>query len=159
MHASIRGTIGQRPMVGTSETRIGRALSGRAVEEQPTTASAARRPRRRRLPSGWIPTLSTIVTSVILVVALFALPVLGQLFLGAPGPSAPAASVAEQSVRASRSTSRPARHYTVRRGDTLRSIARDVYGDEQRWLAIYRANRARIHDPDNLRVGSRLVIP
>jgi nucleoid-associated protein YgaU len=47
----------------------------------------------------------------------------------------------------------------VRRGDTLRSIARDVYGDEQRWLAIYRANRARIHDPDNLRVGSRLVIP
>jgi hypothetical protein len=159
LHASIRNTIGQRPIVGTSDTRIGRALSGHPGEEHAAAAVTARHQRQTPSLSEFLPSLSTIITSVVLVVALFALPVLGRLFSGAPATSPPAPSVAEQSVRGSTSSPRAERRYTVQRGDTLRSIARDLYGDEERWLAIYRANQARIDDPDNLRIGSTLVIP
>jgi nucleoid-associated protein YgaU len=50
--------------------------------------------------------------------------------------------------------------YTVEPGDTLRSIAAQVYGDPERWSRIYDANRDSIGpDPDSLRVGLRLRIP
>jgi nucleoid-associated protein YgaU len=49
--------------------------------------------------------------------------------------------------------------YTVKIGDSLTSIAADVYGDESLWPLIHEANRAAIPDPDNLRVGQPLVIP
>jgi nucleoid-associated protein YgaU len=50
--------------------------------------------------------------------------------------------------------------YTVEPGDTLRSIAAQVYGDPDRWSRIYDANRDTIGpDPDSLRVGLRLRIP
>lgn len=49
--------------------------------------------------------------------------------------------------------------YTVRSGDTLRDIARTVYGDELRWPTIYNANREAIADGDALRVGQILTIP
>jgi nucleoid-associated protein YgaU len=107
----------------------------------------------------WLPGMTTIITSLILVAALFALPVLGRLLVADPGVATPAATTPEQSVMGSTSSPHPARRYTVRRGDTLRSIARDQYGDEGRWLAIYRANQDRIDDPDALKVGTTLVIP
>jgi hypothetical protein len=47
--------------------------------------------------------------------------------------------------------------YTVRRGDTLGKIARQLYGDAARYTLIVRANR--IPDPDRLAVGQELVIP
>ena len=47
--------------------------------------------------------------------------------------------------------------YEVRRGDTLWSIATNVYGDGKRWSEIAQANR--ISDPHRLRVGQSLVIP
>ena len=49
--------------------------------------------------------------------------------------------------------------YLVRSGDTLRSIARQLYADETAWEAIYAANRAAIANPDSLVVGTRLTIP
>jgi nucleoid-associated protein YgaU len=50
--------------------------------------------------------------------------------------------------------------YTVEPGDTLRSIAAQVYGDPDRWSQIYDANRESIGpDPDALRVGLRLRLP
>jgi hypothetical protein len=48
---------------------------------------------------------------------------------------------------------------TVRGGDTLSSLARAAYGDSSRWSEIYAANRPSIDDPDEIRVGSRLVVP
>jgi nucleoid-associated protein YgaU len=54
----------------------------------------------------------------------------------------------------------PSTTYTVAAGDTLKSIAQQVYGDESAWMAIYQANQAAIGpDPDALRVGTQLVIP
>jgi LysM repeat protein len=50
--------------------------------------------------------------------------------------------------------------YTVRSGDTLAKIAREVYGDVARWEAIYQANRATIgSDPGQLKPGMQLKLP
>ena len=50
--------------------------------------------------------------------------------------------------------------YTVEPGDSLRSIAANVYGDPDRWSQIYDANRESIgEDPDSLRVGLRRRLP
>jgi nucleoid-associated protein YgaU len=48
----------------------------------------------------------------------------------------------------------------VKKGDTLRSLAKDVYGDATRWREIYDANRGAIGtETTPLRQGSRLTIP
>jgi nucleoid-associated protein YgaU len=52
------------------------------------------------------------------------------------------------------------RSYVVKKGDTMYSIARVYYrGDVHKWKAIYDANRDRIPDPNQLKVGQTLVIP
>ncbi len=49
------------------------------------------------------------------------------------------------------------RHYTVQKGDTLRSIANHFYGDPNEWKRIAKAND--IKDPTKIHVGQRLEIP
>ncbi len=53
----------------------------------------------------------------------------------------------------------PVDTYTVRRGDTLVGIAREVYGDPGAWERIFEANRDRLESPHALRIGQRLNIP
>ena len=48
---------------------------------------------------------------------------------------------------------------TVRRGDTLSSIAERELGAAARWTDIFHANRAQLSDPDELPVGMRLLVP
>jgi LysM repeat protein len=55
--------------------------------------------------------------------------------------------------------SRSDRVITVRRGDTLSSIAERELGSAARWIDIFRANRAQLSDPDELAVGMQLVLP
>ncbi|MGI3783153.1 MAG: LysM peptidoglycan-binding domain-containing protein [Janthinobacterium lividum] len=47
----------------------------------------------------------------------------------------------------------------VRSGDTLTSIAERRLGDAHRWTELYRANRDRLSDPDELPVGLTLRLP
>lgn len=49
--------------------------------------------------------------------------------------------------------------YTVRKNDSLRSIAIDRYGDEDAWVRIYELNRDAITDPHNIKEGQILVMP
>jgi nucleoid-associated protein YgaU len=49
--------------------------------------------------------------------------------------------------------------HTVRRGETLQSIAEKLLGSANRWRRIFNANRDRIQNPDLLRVGQELRIP
>lgn len=50
--------------------------------------------------------------------------------------------------------------YTVQRGDTLSAIAQQVYGDANRWSAIYEANRGLLGDnPHLIFAGQNLTIP
>ena len=160
--STIRGTIGQRPLVASSDTRVGRALAGPGTETLVGTQPAAgARPRRPEPGGGWRRNLTTLVASLLLTAALFILPALSALLDDGATPSAPAVVVPTSSpAHSGRASSHlPVHRYLVRTGDTLRSIAAEVYGDERRWDDIYRANRATIGDPDALKVGSTLVIP
>ncbi len=50
--------------------------------------------------------------------------------------------------------------YTVQSGDSLTSIATQLYGDANQWMAIYDANRDAIGDnPNRIRPGTQLTLP
>ena len=84
-------------------------------------------------------------------------------------PVSPTTSPATRPTRSSRTTTstttRPAHaapgtSYTVKSGDNLRKIAKEVYGDEKMWERIARVNRAKLgSNPDDLKVGMTLELP
>lgn len=49
--------------------------------------------------------------------------------------------------------------YTVKRGDNLHKIAKEVYGDAEKWNVIYEANRDQIKDPNKIWAKQNLVTP
>ena len=49
--------------------------------------------------------------------------------------------------------------YTVCEGDTLYSIARDVYGQTERWQLLFYANRDLIDTPEDLAPGMKIYVP
>ena len=51
------------------------------------------------------------------------------------------------------------RTHVVARGETLRSIARNVLHDEAQWRQIYELNKSKIANPDVLLVGTELRLP
>ena len=52
-----------------------------------------------------------------------------------------------------------ARHYTVRPGDTLSSIAQRFYGSAADWQRLYQANRSVIQNPNVIQPGEVLSVP
>jgi len=70
---------------------------------------------------------------------------------------APAAAAAAAAGGAS---STPAtRTYTVQPGDNLSKISKQFYGDANKYMKIFEANRDKLSDPDKIRAGMDLVIP
>lgn len=51
------------------------------------------------------------------------------------------------------------REYTIRKGDTLWSIAVQEYGDGNQWRRIYGFNKDRIPNPNKLKPGLTIIIP
>lgn len=49
--------------------------------------------------------------------------------------------------------------YTVKSGDCLWNIARDIYGDGAKWQVIYQANTGALSDPNVLKTGQVLETP
>ena len=49
--------------------------------------------------------------------------------------------------------------YTVKSGDSLSKIAKHLYGDADKWHAIYEANKDRIKNPDLIHPGDVLTLP
>ena len=49
--------------------------------------------------------------------------------------------------------------YTVKSGDTLSGIAKQHYGDANRYSAIFEANKPMLSDPDKIYPGQTLRIP
>jgi len=49
--------------------------------------------------------------------------------------------------------------YTVKSGDTLSKIAKEHYGDANRYGEIFEANRPMLKDPDKIYPGQALRIP
>ncbi len=49
--------------------------------------------------------------------------------------------------------------YTVKKGDYLSKIAKEVYGDAKKYPVIFEANKPMLKDPDLIYPGQVLVIP
>lgn len=58
-----------------------------------------------------------------------------------------------------RSVDGTGRRYTVQAGDTLGSIAAELFGDASKYRLIYQANSSILNDPNELSPGTELVIP
>jgi nucleoid-associated protein YgaU len=52
-----------------------------------------------------------------------------------------------------------AKTYVIQKGDTLSKISQKSYGTTKKWKSIYDANRDKIHNINNLKVGTQIVIP
>ncbi len=77
---------------------------------------------------------------------------------GSTQPSVPPVQPEPQEPPVSR-VIQQAKTYTVKAGDTLRSIAKKYYGKASLWKRIYDANSDKIPDSRNLKPGTKLVIP
>jgi nucleoid-associated protein YgaU len=70
---------------------------------------------------------------------------------------APAAAAAAAAGNAPSTTA--ARSYTVQAGDSLSKIAKQFYGDANKYMKIFEANKDKLTDPDKIKPGMDLVIP
>ncbi len=171
-------TIGRPPLLGPPRVEVG-------IQPRPRPRTMLHLPRlgvpRIRAPRLRLPTAPRSVT-VVLRAAVTDLPfriavatmlAVGLMAAGwAMGMGSHDHGVIVESGQASGSGGRtaapsasvtPSGHppsaYVVRRGDTLRAIARRLLGSEGRWTAILDANRDRISDPENLTIGVTLRMP
>ena len=74
-----------------------------------------------------------------------------------PVAAAPAAAPAAPPVAAT-AAAEPQTH-VVQAGENLATISSRYYGTPSRWKLIFNANQDRLNDANNLRVGTRIVIP
>lgn len=51
------------------------------------------------------------------------------------------------------------RFYTVKSGDTLSKISKEMYGDANKYNAIFEANKPMLEDPNKIYPGQSLRIP
>ncbi|MBS1518800.1 MAG: LysM peptidoglycan-binding domain-containing protein [Bacteroidetes bacterium] len=49
--------------------------------------------------------------------------------------------------------------YVVNSGDTLSKIAKEMYGDANKYMDIFNANKDKLSDPDKIKPGQELIIP
>lgn len=78
----------------------------------------------------------------------------GFIVIGEPDPAEVAEDVVEEIIMPEVYV-----RYTVRRGDSLWSIADSFYGEPLRWEEIWEVNRNQLPTPDVLKVGMVLIIP
>lgn len=52
-----------------------------------------------------------------------------------------------------------ARYYTVKSGDTLSKISKEMYGDANRYNEIFEANQPMLSSPDRIYPGQMLRVP
>jgi len=56
-------------------------------------------------------------------------------------------------------SSTAARRYTVQPGDSLSKISKQFYGDANKYMKIFDANKDKLSDPNKVKAGTELVIP
>jgi len=49
--------------------------------------------------------------------------------------------------------------YTVKSGDTLGKIAKEIYGEAKLYPRIFEINKDQLKDPDHIKVGQKLKLP
>lgn len=71
---------------------------------------------------------------------------------------APAAAAAAAAAGGAASTP-AARTYRVQPGDNLSKISKQFYGDANKYMKIFEANKDKLADPDKVKAGMDLIIP
>ena len=71
---------------------------------------------------------------------------------------APLAAAAATASAGGAPSSAP-RTYTVQPGDSLSKISREFYGDANKYMKIFEANKDKLTDPNKVSVGTELLIP
>ena len=51
------------------------------------------------------------------------------------------------------------RTYTVQASDSLSKISKQFYGDANKYMTIFNANKDKMSDPDKIKIGAELIIP
>ena len=87
--------------------------------------------------------------------ALIAGNVRGVTSVNDDGLTAPAAAAPAAGATAAGAT----RYYTIKSGDSLSKIAKEMYGDAGDHDKIFQANREVIGDPDKIYPGQQIRIP
>jgi|SRR5712671_3830339 nucleoid-associated protein YgaU len=72
---------------------------------------------------------------------------------------APPAAAAAAAASAGGASSAAARTYTVQAGDSLSKISKQFYGDANKYMKIFEANKDKLTDPNKVNVGTELLIP
>ena len=83
-------------------------------------------------------------------------PSFSDLIADVQAPEAAAAAAAGAGGAASTAA---ARTYTVQPGDNLSKISKQFYGDANKYMMIFEANKDKLADPDKVRAGIELIIP
>jgi nucleoid-associated protein YgaU len=55
--------------------------------------------------------------------------------------------------------SETSRFYTVKSGDTLSKISKEMYGNANQYMKIFEANKPMLKDPDKIYPGQVLRVP
>jgi nucleoid-associated protein YgaU len=82
-----------------------------------------------------------------------------QIRVVAPAQPQAQAQAQPQAAPAVQAQAAASQFYTVQSGDTLSKIAKQFYGDANRYSAIFEANKPMLKDPDEIYPGQVLRIP
>lgn len=75
----------------------------------------------------------------------------------AAGPASGGAAAGGGGGKGGKGSKKTPKSYTVKKGDTLHSISKDIYGVSRYWHLI--ADENKIKDPKKLKVGQKLKLP
>ena len=79
---------------------------------------------------------------------------------GTPGSGTPPPGVVQPAKPPASAPVTAKRTYTVKKGDSLSKIAKELYGDASKWQQIYEANKDLIGgNPNLIQPGQELTIP
>ena len=73
--------------------------------------------------------------------------------------AAPAPGTSSSQAQASAGGETASTFYTVQKGDSLSRIAKELYGDANKYPQIFEANKPMLTHPDKIYPGQKLRIP
>jgi LysM repeat protein len=77
----------------------------------------------------------------------------------APTFDPPASPSHTSSASSAARSLKPGATYTIKRGDSLQTIAQAAYGSKSAWKRIFRANRSELGDANTIPVGTTIRLP
>jgi nucleoid-associated protein YgaU len=85
---------------------------------------------------------------------------INQIAIPKPAPAQPKAAAADPKVVAAQAPAAGGEKiHVVAKGESLSVIAKKYYGDGNKYMKIFDANKDQLKDPDKIQAGQKLRIP